>query len=470
MYNNKYMKHTKILFTTIFSILIVALSFFWASTALAVTSAYLQSELQKGDALAAQGKTSEAAAVYDSANRQAQAYLNAQNTSGPTDQAAYESQIRQMYTGYPGGTANGQSPASAAAGGCIGSFVGNWVGGIVSKGINSLIPQSAGELISIPTNDTQQKNANFRDETLNGIAFCIGNGLIDAMSASIVQWINNGFKNPDGTKGPGFVTNPNQFFRQIADREAGAFFQGLGPIGNVICKPFDLRIRLALLNEYNNNGYGQQQCTLSAIKQNFANLQNSGDYMSDWFQLTQQDNNNAIGSYFIARKRMADGITYNIAQNTLELNLGKGFLNLKKCAKYSTTAKDPNSGKPQCTEWQTTTPGAEVQASLDRAMGSKTHRIEIATNFNQIISALVNQIVIQAVEGLRKDNDYGNNSFDTGYADMSSYYDYNNINDIANPIYYPPTINSTSSATSTNVGTSTASTSYLFDSGYGVTP
>jgi hypothetical protein len=379
----------------------------------------------------------------------------------------YQKGLNQMYTGYPGTTGGAQSPASAAASGCIGTFLGNAVGGFLSKSLGAILPSSAAEvaaaLIKVPTNDFQAKQANFREETLNGIGFCIGNALIDAMSASIVQWINNGFKNPDGTSGPGFLTNPGSFFKQMADREVGAFFQGLGPIGNIVCKPFDLKIRLALLNDYNGRG-NSQLCTLTSIKQNLSRFGENGNYLGDWFQLTQEDNNNAIGSYFIARQKMDDGIKYDIETNKMEINLGKGFFSFKKCVSYSSTAKDPNTGKAQCTRWDYTTPGAEVQASLDRAMGSKTHRIEIATNFNQIISALVNQIVVQAVSGLRNGFSSGgsNSNYNTQTPVISLQEQIDALNGLT-PEQILGTISTSTYATTT-------ATTTPFDSGYGPLP
>jgi len=80
---------------------------------------------------------------------------------------------------------------------------------------------------------------------------------------------------------------------------------------------------------------------------------------------------------------------------------------------YSKTKKDLNSGKPECEKWENTTIGSEVQATVDRAVGSKTHRLEIATDLNQIVSALVNQIVIQAFGGLSG----GNSSYSSGRND-----------------------------------------------------
>ncbi len=381
--------------------------------------------------------------------------LNSNTGGTAADKAAYQAELKKLYTGY-GSSTTAQSPTSAAASGCIGSFIGSWVGGQASNAIGSILPSSVADALRVPiTNPTQ----NFREETLNGIAFCIGNALIDAMSASIVQWINNGFKNPDGTNGPAFLSNPDMFFKQIMNQEVGAFFQSMGPIGKIICNPFDLKIRLALLNQYN-GGMRQQQCSLDNIKQNWARFGQNGNYMSDWFQLTQQDQNNAMGSYFIARDQMASNIKNSVDQKKTELDQGKGFLSLKKCVKYSTTVKDPNTGKAKCAEWQTTTPGAEVQASLDRAMGSKTHRIEIATNFNQIVSALVNQIIIQAMSGLSGGMNSGGggggsnkNNFDNNYD-----YGYTNINDMGGTI-----VATTSTAT-------TSTSTHPFDSGAGLLP
>ena len=140
-------------------------------------------------------------------------------------------------------------------------------------------------------------------------------------------------------------------------------------------------------------------------------------------------------------------------QNKMEIDLGKGFFNLKKCKKYSSTAVDPNTGKAQCSEWESTTPGAEVQASLDRAMGSKTHRLEIATNFNQIVSALVNQIVIQAMKGLTGGNDYAGSSAESTLTNTL-----NNVNAYTNSAIQTGAVPTTDVSTSTEIATTTINT------------
>jgi hypothetical protein len=330
------------------------------------------------------------------------------------------------------------SQAQASGGACVGQIVGGALGELVGGGMAAMFATPAA-LVTVPGNDAQQAGSNFKETILDSVAYCIANMLLESMTASIVSWINNGFKNPDGTSGPGFITNPEEFFKQMADREVGSFFQGLGPIGNLVCKPFDLQIRLALLNDYNQMG-NMNQCTLTSIKDNLDNFGNGGNgYMGDWFELTQNSNNNAIGSYFNQRQKLSEAIVYDAEQNRLEVDIGKGFLSFKKCVAYSTTKVDPNTRKAECTKWETTTPGAEVQATIDRTFGAKTSRLALASSFNQIVGALVNQLIIQAMAGLR-DTDSG------GYGDSASRKDYDFAKQLerTTPARFgpPPVINS----------------------------
>jgi hypothetical protein len=328
------------------------------------------------------------------------------------------------------------SQAQASGGACVGQIVGGALGQLVGGGMAAMFA-TPGALVTVPGNDVQQAGSNYKETILDSVAYCIANMLLESMTASIVSWINNGFKNPDGTSGPGFITNPEEFFKQMADREVGSFFQGLGPIGNLVCKPFDLQIRLALLNDYNQMG-NMNQCTLTSIKDNLDNFGNGQNgYMGDWFELTQNSNNNAIGSYFNQRQKLSEAIVYDAEQNRLEVDIGKGFLSFKKCVAYSTTKVDPNTRKAECTKWETTTPGAEVQATIDRTFGAKTSRLALASSFNQIVGALVNQLIVQAMAGLR-DTDSG------GYGDTTprENYDFASQLEKTTPVRLgpPPTI------------------------------
>lgn len=352
-----------------------------------------------------------------------------------------QAQYEDMVTKSRAGENMQSSPTGAvnygqAFGGCIGKIVGKYIANYLGFGISAAVNaistalglaskaervtatgvQAADLIIAVPItnkagylqNDAmlnlqedarrQAGSDNTAKNFLTPLAVCIANELVQAMTASTLQWINSGFKNPDGTKGPGFVTNPSKFFQGIADREVGGFFQSLGPVGNILCKPFDVKIRLALLNQYRGSGQSSQ-CTLASVQKNFENFGKgtnggNGNYWNDWFELTQKDQNNYMGSYFLARDQLARNVAYNQDMNRLEITISQGFLSLKKC---------PN-GASKCDDKDkiTTTPGKEVQNSLDRVLNIQGNRINIANSFDDIISALVSQMLKMAVGGLQK--------------------------------------------------------------------
>lgn len=283
-------------------------------------------------------------------------------------------------------------------GGGVSGAVSGATGGKVN--IGSQVPTDP-QTIKTQVDDIKSKTSaqESSGNLLTPLAICVANKLVQQMTSATVQWINNGFQNPDGTTGPAFVSNPKQFFLGIADREAGGFFQGLGPVGSLLCKPFDIKVRLAILNEYRGSYAQQAQCSLSSIKNNLQNFGKGssgkgGNYWNDWFELTQKDQNNAMGSYFLAREEMAKSIQYNQDVNRLEVTIGRGFLDMKKCVKYKADGKT-------CQDWTVTTPGTEIQANLDRVLTTEAGRINIANSFDDIVEALITQLLKRAMTGMQ---------------------------------------------------------------------
>ena len=75
--------------------------------------------------------------------------------------------------------------------------------------------------------------------TWDSILIAIVKAAISAIVNSTVTWINNGF---DGN--PAFVTNPGQYFTNVADTVAGEFI--VGSDLSFLCSPFQTKIRIAL--------------------------------------------------------------------------------------------------------------------------------------------------------------------------------------------------------------------------------
>ncbi|MEI6480384.1 MAG: hypothetical protein WCO12_02570 [bacterium] len=375
-------------------------------------------------------------------NTSSTADANSAGTNAAQNQADYDKAMADLKSSVPQSSSMQSTPTgalnySSAFGGCIGKIAGKYIANYIGLGISSAVNaistalglaskterttsatvQAADLVIAVPItnksgylqNDAllnlqedarrQSGSDNTAKNFLTPMAVCIANELVQAMTASTIQWINSGFKNPDGTSGPGFVSNPSKFFQGIADRETTGFFQALG--GSFLCKPFSIQVRLALLNDYRGSYQGQAQCTLESIKNNLQNFGKgtnggTGNYWNDWFQLTQQDNNNYMGSYFLARDQLSKNIAYNQDMNRLQITIDRGFLAMKKCPDGGSTCAEKDK--------ITTTPGAQVEASLNRVLNLQGERINIANSFDDIISALVGQMLKMAVGGLQGGN------------------------------------------------------------------
>ena len=275
--------------------------------------------------------------------------------------------------------------------GALKSLVGDKVSSAVTGVTSSKVPVRASDTeTEIQTVQKKVQNADENSNKWTSVFICIGNELIQQVTASTVSWIKNDFKNADGTKGPGFITNPGKFFTGVADRAAGNFILGLGDVGSILCKPFDVKIRLALLKEYQASST-VASCTLTSIKKNFSNFGKT-DYWGDWFQLTQQDNNNYIGSYLNARDQMKNAVNYNQSKNQLEITLGKGFLDFKECPDNKKTCAE--------SEMKHSTPGSQVQAQLNTVLGAEANRIQVATSIDTLLSTLINTLLKRATTGL----------------------------------------------------------------------
>lgn len=323
-------------------------------------------------------------------------YGNAAGTCAGRILASYvKNLVGNMIQGAVGSIFGGLgSGSSGGSGGSGSSSGGSGVGG------NS-VPTEAGQGTqfrqNLQTQTTKQTYLEKAQNFLQPLAICITNELVRGMTNATVQWIGNGFKNPDGTTGPAFVSDPKSFFMGIADREAGGFLQSLGGVGSLLCKPFDVKVRLALLNDYRQSYDQQAQCSLASIQKNFSNFGkgkngSNGNYWGDWLQLTQKDSNNAMGSYFNARNEMSRSINYNQDINRLEVTIGRGFLDQKTCTKYV--------GKT-CQKWDVQTPGSEVQSALDRALNIKGQSINVANSFDDLVNALIDELFKLAIGGLR---------------------------------------------------------------------
>lgn len=251
-----------------------------------------------------------------------------------------------------------------------------------------------GMIMSVPVHDASlnrtsseikqaAQSQNFKDCVLDAVVWDVANTLIKNITASTIEWINSGF---DGS--PSFVTDPEGFFTDVGDQIAGSWIEGLGPIGRILCSPFDLQIRLALGFGYLGRGdyYFTVRCRLSDVQKNIYNAFTGGQWGADGWQnwiTISQPSNNAFGVYLQSSNDMMLRAAEKVGIQKTELSWGNGFRPFKKC-------KQDASGKKIC---ESTTPGAVIETQLNNVIGAGPRKLEVADEINEIADALLNQLM-----------------------------------------------------------------------------
>ncbi len=232
---------------------------------------------------------------------------------------------------------------------------------------------------------------NFTKEyALDAVAYQVSAIALKKLTAKTVNWINNGFKG-----NPGYIQNPKQFFLEIGDQTVSHFLSQPGV--NQICSPFNAQIRLALVKNYLDEGDSSRySCTLDILRNNYQAFLNdfSQGGLDAWFELTQNSQNNPYGAYLETQNSLNIQITANQQQQQKELDLSGGFLNLKRCPRggsYTDTR-----GEVLCSvEEETVTPGVLINDQLSKSLGSSWERLNAADEFNEVITALLTQLIEQ---------------------------------------------------------------------------
>jgi len=268
--------------------------------------------------------------------------------------------------------------------------------------------------------------------TLKGITFdsvmiAISKKLLERMSDDVVQWINNGF---DG--GSAFATDPGAYFLEIGDSLAGQFIDEIG--AGALCSPFKAQIQGALRISYNSSRVDPREryagsCTLSGIAGNIQGFFD-GDFSQGgwegWFSVTQNQNNNPYGAMIVAQSELAARIASASGVASKELDWAKGFLSSRDCLQYKSVL-DPDQSKAtdldgngkidpdeqmmkngKCVEQgPVKTPGSVIENQLQKVLGSEISQLELADEFDEIVSALVGQlmgVVFNSGKGLIAEN------------------------------------------------------------------
>lgn len=257
-----------------------------------------------------------------------------------------------------------------------------------------------------------------RENVLDGIGWTIAKTVVSSIVRSVINWVNSGFQGS-----PAFITDLKQHLLDIVDQAAGEYIRSLGEIGNFICSPFRLDVQAALQINYARSRSGmpsggdENLCRVTEIGSNIENfLSGSVESMDQWLQVTSNPQNTPMGAYLTAEAHMNARLINAQGEEIQLANFGDGFLSQRVCE-----AVEGQSGQGRCT---ITTPGRVISEALtfQTSVGSRT-LIE-ADEINELVGALLNQLVVQALQGMNGLLGLGGNSnFSNNDKDGKSYLD-----------------------------------------------
>lgn len=309
-------------------------------------------------------------------------------------------------------------------------FSGICILAIVFASSLSFLPRVTSAQMGVPISTGQdfQSVMNYQKNfTLDKIATMVAKQLLHQMTASVVNWINTGFKGS-----PAFLTNPEAFFLDVGDQITGAFLAGNGPLSS-LCSPFAIDISLSLALGQTSMADQRYTCTLGRIIEaqkngpsvtiNGKTVRSSGtmngflggDFsQGGWpafMALTTEQQNNPYGATLAAQSDLRARIATR--QNTIkaDIQIGGGFMSWESCKDIpgasnvypedqiqgvggagtkQTQNKDGTVSYQSC---ETQTPGSVISGTLQKNLNVPVTELELADDINAVVNALVTQML-----------------------------------------------------------------------------
>ncbi len=220
----------------------------------------------------------------------------------------------------------------------------------------------------------------------DSIATKIAKTVIQQFTTSLIKWINSGFNG-----GPQFITDPATFFKNTADITAGSFIEGSDL--SFLCQPFKQAVLLSLNLNYSYAFRDRIGCTLTDVINNIEGATASFEDVGwdGWFQMTQNQQNNVYGASFMAKAELDARIANALGIKRDELQQGSGFLSSRDCLQSDWRTQE-------CVAWgPVKTPGTVIESQLEEALGTNLKQLELAKEFDEILAALMNQLMKQVI-------------------------------------------------------------------------
>ena len=239
----------------------------------------------------------------------------------------------------------------------------NIVGGLLNDFIATYLPFLGGGPV-VPVND---ETMNFRECVLDPLAWLAANIIIDQITEAIVLWIQDGFEGA-----PMFVTDFRGFMIDTADVAFGEFVLGAGL--EELCSEFKLDLQIVMTIAHFTPTRNKWQCRLSDIVGNidefFSGVFADGGWVA-WHEITYSTTQDPLKAWLNAINQSHLEMEASTQEFTSIIEWGRGWL--------SKLGVDTGAIE---------VPGQVIEDSVNEALGAGKHRLTIADDVNEIVSAI----------------------------------------------------------------------------------
>jgi hypothetical protein len=291
----------------------------------------------------------------------------------------------------------------------------------------------------------QGEKANEKERCLDQIVRAAALMVMDALTQDIINWINTGFNGE-----PSFLRNDGAFWKGLANQEIEGFAADIG--FNASLYPFGRDFLVNMIT--NTQSYFRQNAAYSldrVIGHGQQTHFESNLAVGGWvgWEALAEPQNNPFGFELIAQQeisgRTTGSSTNRIVELQKEIDINGGFRSAKKCVdpegytappagwsrvEAELTMHDPETDEItraeiqdeiklyMCEREEVQTPGNIVADQLTNVLGAPMERLQLADEFNEdisaIIDALLNQLITEGLTSLTEESDQIYNTMASG--------------------------------------------------------
>lgn len=248
-----------------------------------------------------------------------------------------------------------------------------------------------------------------KENLLDGLAWSLAKMAVQQISDQTITWINNGFRNPDGSKGPLYITDLSFYTGFVCNQTLLTFVKQMQASE---LDPQIRRVTAGTLLKTNPCGLqvGDRPSVGDAI---FSSIVDDLDKQVGWRTWRQAMMNplaTPYGQYLTSTAELNRLLHQELNHELEQIAWGSGFFPVQQCRTETVETTGvlapaptgPGAGtvlRPQAQATQeiceTVTPGVAIENRLADVFGSDIRQLELADEINEIITALMRQLMAQ---------------------------------------------------------------------------